>query len=157
MTKEQIIEEALKAAPPGVKSTAKVVDDKGNVLRDGTSAYTCMLVPDAMCLDSVWADMADAWINKKPFSTDRIGIGYMLVGDVNGSSNSDPYAEDPTTENDWVVEGPHVMIIVPDPSELEGLPDTPTEDGAYVMWKGTPYAHIMLPVGARPAQRMVGN
>jgi hypothetical protein len=30
----------------------------------------------------------------------------MLAGD-NGSSNIDPYAEGPTDDNQWVVEGPH--------------------------------------------------
>ena len=31
------------------------------------------------------------------------------------------------------------------------LPTDPNRGGPYVMWKGTPYAHIMVPVGERPA------
>jgi hypothetical protein len=165
MSKEELIKDALSAAPPAVQDTAKVTDEHGNVLREGTSAYTCMATPEAirhlgsepMCLDQVWFQWADAWINKKPFSTDRVGIGYMLGGDAAGASNIDPFATEPTADNQWVVEGPHVMIIVPDPAQLEGLPDTPTDDGAYVMWKGTPYVHIMVPVGSRPEQRAVSN
>ena len=30
-------------------------------------------------------------------------------------------------------------------------PANPNSGGAYVMWKGTPYAHIMVPVAQRPA------
>lgn len=163
MNKEALIEDALSAAPPAVRPSAKVIDEDGNVLREGTSAYTCMATSEAirklgsepMCLDDVWFKWADAWMNKKPFSTDRVGIGYMLAGDAAGASNVDPFATEPKADNQWVVEGPHVMIIVPDPAQLAGLPDTPTEDGAYVMWKGTPYVHIMVPVGARPVQRAI--
>jgi hypothetical protein len=67
----------------------------------------------------------------------------MLAGD-SGASNSDPYATEPT--DDWVVGGPHLMIIVPDPSMLEGIPTDPENGGPWVMWKGTPYVHIMVPV-----------
>jgi hypothetical protein len=42
------------------------------------------------------------------------------------------------------------MIIVPDPALLESLPADPNHGGAYVMWRGTPYVHIMVPVGQRP-------
>jgi len=49
----------------------------------------------------------------------------------------------------WVQEGPHLMIIVPNSGALVGLPDDPGSGGPYVMWKGTPYAHVMVPVGPR--------
>jgi len=160
-TQEELIEDALSAAPPAVQASAGVMDEQGNMIRKGESAYVCMPTPAAiralgsepMCLDEVWMEWADAWLNKKPFSTDRVGIAYMLAGDAAGASNTDPFATEPSADNDWVVEGPHVMVIVPDPAQLAGLPDTPTEDGAYVMWKGTPYVHLMVPVGQRPAQR----
>jgi hypothetical protein len=54
----------------------------------------------------------------------------------------------PTPGDDWVHTGPHVMIIVPDPAALDGLPTDPNSGGPYVMWKGTPYVHIMMPVAA---------
>ncbi len=101
-----------------------------------------------MCLDKTWTAWADAWTNKKAFKADQVGIGYMLVGDA-GSSNVDPYADGPTSKNQWVVEGPHTMVIVPDPAQLEGLSTDPNNGGAYVMWKGTPYVHVMVPLGGR--------
>lgn len=67
----------------------------------------------------------------------------MLAGD-SGASNSDPYATEET--DDWVVVGAHLMIIVPDASMLEGIPTDPENGGPWVMWKGTPYAHVMVPV-----------
>ena len=38
------------------------------------------------------------------------------------------------------------MILVPDPAALEGISTDP-QDPVYVMWKNTPYAHIMVKVG----------
>ncbi len=38
------------------------------------------------------------------------------------------------------------MILVPDPALLDGISTDPWNGGPYVMWKGTPYAHIMVPV-----------
>lgn len=147
------IADALSAAWPGMAESATVVDWEGNVLREGSNGYTCFPTPPMlsgtapMCMDGEWMEWADAWSNKKEFTADKLGISYMLVGDE-GASNIDPFAEGPTDDNEWVVEGPHLMIIVP-PELLEGFPTDPDNGGPYVMWKGTPYAHLMVPVGAR--------
>jgi hypothetical protein len=156
--RDTLIRDALSAAPPMIAETAKVMDWDGTVLRQGTGAYMCHPTPpnlrskggrEPMCLDEVWMAWADAWMNKKPFKADRVGVSYMLAGDT-GASNIDPYAESETADNQWVVEGPHVMVLLPDPAPLEGISTDPNNGGAYVMWKGTPYAHIMIPVGPRP-------
>ena len=155
--KEAMIREALSAAPPEVAKTAIVKNWDGTVLRPGTGAYTCYPTPDsrkkrgnmAMCLDKTGAAWHDAWMNKKPFKANDVSIVYMLAGDV-GSSNTNPYAETPTSNNQWVEPGPHTMIIVPNPAELEGISTDPYSGGPFVMWKGTPYVHIMVPVGKRP-------
>ncbi|MEK0083947.1 hypothetical protein [Benzoatithermus flavus] len=161
---QALIEDALSAAPPAIRETAKVMDENGTVLREGSGPYVCMPTPaslrslgkEAMCADAVWMAWNEAYMARKPFKTDRIGIAYMLSGDT-GASNVDPYATGPTADNQFVVEGPHVMILVPDPAQLEAIPATPQTAGPYVMWKGTPYAHIMVPVGKRPAQRTAGQ
>ncbi|GAM70181.1 hypothetical protein JCM19236_5728 [Vibrio sp. JCM 19236] len=77
-----------------------------------------------------------------------MGISYMLAGD-GGASNINPYDTEKTDDNQWIVEGPHLMIITPDAALLESLPTDPSQGGPYVMWKGTPYAHIMVPIGER--------
>ena len=82
--------------------------------------------------------------NNEPFKTDRIGFSYMLMGD-NGTSNIAPGATQPTPDNEWVAGGPHLMIVVPDEKMLEGLPTDPESGGPYIMWKGTPAVHIMVP------------
>lgn len=155
---EDKIAEALSAAPPSMKETATVSDLDGNVLRPGSSDYTCFPAPEKvagpMCMDAEWVKWMNAWAKGKPFEAERIGIAYMLAGDASdgGASNIDPAATQPAVGNDWIVEGPHLMIILPDNGMLEGLPKTPDTDGPYVMWSGTPYAHVMVPVADRPQQ-----
>jgi len=39
--KEALIKSGLSARPPAVTDTAKIVDMKGNVLREGSGPYTC--------------------------------------------------------------------------------------------------------------------
>lgn len=156
-----LVEQALSAAPPAIRDTATVSDLEGNVLREGTGAYTCFPAPDGiagpMCMDEEWLRWMDAWMNGEPFTADRLGISYMLAGDSpdGGASNTDPAATRPTAANDWVVEGPHMMLIVPDEAMLDGLPVTTDTGGPYVMWAGTDYSHVMVPVDERPAQRPI--
>jgi hypothetical protein len=157
MDKEALIKDALSAAPPAIAKTATVMDGDGTVLKKGSGAYTCYptLPPlrgkghEPMCLDKVWMEWHHAWMERKDFKPKALGIAYMLAGD-SGRSNIDPFAEKPTKDNQWVVEGPHVMVIVPDSALLDTLPTDPNNGGAYVMLKGTPYAHIMVPVAKRP-------
>ena len=145
------VADALSAAHTGLAASAKVVDWEMKTLREGSGSYTCMPTPPMlkgtapMCMDDPWMRWAHAWMTKGPVAVDRLGISYMLAGDE-GSSNIDPFAEAPTDDNQWVVQGPHVMLLVPDAKSLEGIPSDPKVGGPYVMWKGTPYAHVMVPV-----------
>jgi hypothetical protein len=87
---------------------------------------------------------------KKDPQIKTVGIGYMLLGDK-GASNTDPFATGPTADNHWVVSPAHVMVLTPDSRQLDGLPTEPTNGGPWVMWKGTPYAHIMVPTAPMKA------
>ena len=98
-----------------------------------------------MCLDAPWLDLLGALMSNREPRITRVGIGYMLQGDM-PVSNIDPFAEGPTERNEWVQNsGPHIMVVVPDARYLEGLPTDPKNGGPWVMWKGTPYAHVMIP------------
>lgn len=159
---ESMIDDALSAAPPEIGASAAVHDWNGNVLRGGYSDWICYPTPpgrgDAkcpMCLDSTWRDFVKAQSSKSEFKTDSMGVAYMLAGDC-PVSNTDPNAEGPSAENQWInAEGPHLMIIVPDTATLEGMSTDPYSGRPYVMWKGTSYAHIMVPTaGNHPHHKM---
>lgn len=158
---EAMISDALRAAPASILDTASVSDLAGNVLREGTSDYTCFPAPEGiagpMCFDAEWRRWMAAWMGGKPFTATRLAVAYMLAGDSpnGGASNIDPAASMPTAGNEWIVEGPHMMVITPDPSAFEGIPTVIQTDGPYVMWSGTPYVHLMVPIAARPEQRSI--
>lgn len=148
---QALIDQARSAAPSMVSAQATVMY-QGKVLAKGANGWVCM--PETLpgdnspiCNDSTWMTMLQAVGSKAPFEAKKIGISYMLAGD-GGVSNSDPYHTDPMKAEDFIKEGPHLMLIVPR-EMLEGVTDDPHAGGPYVMWKDTPYAHIMIPVGER--------
>ncbi|RRJ82275.1 hypothetical protein [Aestuariirhabdus litorea] len=148
---QALIDQARMAAPSMVSAEATIVY-QGKVLHQGTNGWTCM--PETLpgdnspiCNDPTWMQMLQAVGSKAPFETQGLGFSYMLGGD-GGVSNSDPYHPDHRSAKDFIKEGPHLMLIVPR-AALEGITDDPHAGGPYVMWRDTPYAHIMIPVGAR--------
>jgi hypothetical protein len=150
--KEVMITSAESAAPVSVTENATIKAPDGIVLKKGSNSYTCYPQQDIigpMCNEAVWDDLISAMMNKKSFNPTTFSVSYMLAGEGTalGVSNSDPYATEPDKVDDWVKEGPHLMIVVPDRSMLEGLSTDPA-DPVYVMWKDTPYAHIMVKVAA---------
>ncbi len=152
---QEKIESAVSAAPASIADHATIKDWDDTELRKGTNAWTCFPdMPDTpgndpMCLDEPWLNWAHSWFNRVDPSYDRMGFGYMLAGDSQ-ASNVDPYAEGPTANNEWIEEPfPHLMILVPDASLLAGLPTDPGQGGPWVMWRGTPYVHIMAPMPER--------
>jgi hypothetical protein len=157
MSKAAKLKLATTAGPADVTNDAAVVemDEKGMMqqLRAGTNGWTCMLLPtskdvppDAMCGDKAFMAWADAYMGKKTPTT-GFGVAYMLHGD-HGASNTDPYAMAPGAANQWVVSPPHVMLLVPDTKTLDMLSTDPHAGGPWVMWKGTPYAHVMVPLSS---------
>lgn len=148
----EIVKNALSAAPAVIASEATVADWEGDVLRVGTNEYTCLPddsdVPNnsPMCLDEAWMAWADAWMNgTEPPAPDALSFGYMLQGDM-PLSNVDPFAEGPTEDNQWMQNaGPHIMVLAPDPAMFDGISTDPDNGGPWVMWKDTPYVHLMIP------------
>jgi hypothetical protein len=151
-----LIANALSAAPKSIAVNASVVGNDGRMLRHGTSDWVCMPdMPDVpnnspMCLDAPWRELIDAWMKKRMPSVTKVGFGYMLQGDM-PVSNIDPFATAPTATDQWIQSGaPHVMMVVPDLALLDGVSTDPANGGPFVMWKGTPYAHVMIPSTAAP-------
>ncbi len=146
--KDKMIADALSAGPPSITDEATVKDGDGKVLREGSNGWTCYpgsKAIGAMCNRPQWDALLAALGKKEKIDIKEFSISYMLAGegDAIGVSNSDPFAADPHSHGDFVKEGPHLMIVVPDPSALKGLSTDP-KDPVYVMWGDTPYAHNMV-------------
>lgn len=158
------IANAILAAPTSISANATILDwpakegDAPAVLRAGTNGWSCF--PDypmtegndPMCVDSVWTDFFGALMAHKPPTVSRVGIAYMVAPGGAWGSNTDPYASKQAPDNEWGFDPPHVMIAVPDTKALEGLPTKRQGSQPWVMFAGTPYAHIMVPVveGKKP-------
>jgi hypothetical protein len=166
MTDAQKITNAMSAAPPELAKNATIMDwpdtpnGKPRQLRAGSNGWVCYPnspetfkgAPgdDPMCLDKSWQTWAEAWMSKSQPKVGSSGIAYMLKGDK-GVSNTDPFATGPAGTNQWVVSPPHVMVLFPDTKMLDSYPTDPQNGGPWVMWKGTPYAHLMVPVSSTKA------
>lgn len=158
MTRDQKIANAMKAAPASISAQATIMDwpatEGGEMatLRAGTNGWTCLpdfpatQGDDPMCVDEVWMGFMGALMSKATPQVTRTGIGYMIAPGGGYGSNKDPYATAQTPDNEWGYDPPHVMVLVPDARALQGLPTTRQSGAPWVMWTGTPYAHIMVPM-----------
>ncbi|MCH8140924.1 MAG: hypothetical protein IH908_04935 [Proteobacteria bacterium] len=149
---EARIARAKSAAPANISDEATIVDVDGTILLKGSNRWTCLpgigLIPGdkhPMCNDAAWMGWMKAAAAGEPFSTDVIGISYMLMGDAL-VNNNDPNATDPNDGGVWVQEGPHVMMLMPTREMMADLPRDPFIGGPYVMWGNTPLEHVMVPV-----------
>jgi hypothetical protein len=160
MTRDQKIANAMTAAPAPISGNATVLDwpatdtAKPEVLRAGSNGWSCFPdMPeskgnDPMCLDETWMKWLEGYVSHKPPVVARVGIGYMLAPGGAWGSNTDPFAMQETATNHWGHHNPHMMVLVPDLRSLSGMSTDPDNGGPYVMWAGTPYAHIMAPTSA---------
>jgi hypothetical protein len=168
MSPTEKIANAMSAAPTALASLATIMDWPASdsvppaVLRQGSNGWSCLPdMPDTqgndpMCLDKSWQAWVQAYVTHKPPQLSGIGVSYMIAPGYGTGSNTDPYATGPTADNQWGHDAPHLMIVVPDVAALQGLPTTRQDGAPFVMWTGTPYAHIMVPLaansGAAPAR-----
>jgi hypothetical protein len=144
------IKRAMSAGPPSISAQAKIVemDGKGKmiVLRDGNNGWTCfpghqgIVADDPECDDEATRQWEEDWMAHKPKPTNtRPGLVYMFAGGTDWSA-TDPWA----TSGTPIQEPPHWMILWPFDPKASGLPDQVKNTGTWIMWAGTPYAHLMI-------------
>jgi hypothetical protein len=151
--KQAMIDNAMLAGPASISAEATIVDyemdatGKFVVLREGTNGWTCFPdtigtpSDDPMCVDQVWMDWMYALMNGTAPNSTVAGLSYMT-----DASNTDPAATEPAPGEDWVVTPPHVMILLPGELDQTAFSTDPYSGGPFIMWAGTPYEHIMMPV-----------
>ena len=147
-TTQAKIARAISAGPANVASGARIVDTDAQgqmvILREGNNGFTCMpgnpraVADPPMCVDAPalqW--FADAKAHKPEPTNTVPGITYMLAGATQRSDS------DPNDTTSMPIEiGPHWMIMWPFDPKITGLPTTHKPTGAYIMWAGSPYAHL---------------
>lgn len=156
-SKESKVRNAMSAAPRSIAKDATVLDwpakegESPSVLRKGTNEWTCFPddpstpANDPMCLDKASMQWAEAWMTKKEPKLPATGLGYMLQGG-GSASNTDPYATKPAAGEKWLKEAPHLMLF-PTGKLDPNVYGTDAHSGKpWIMWAGTPYEHLMIPV-----------
>jgi hypothetical protein len=147
-TPQEKIARAMSAGPDNISKSARIVDKdaQGNkvALREGSNGFTCVpgnpnVVGDPpMCEDAQSMQWGSDFSAYKPKPTNSVpGITYMLAG-ATQRSDSDPYDQ----TSPAITVGPHWMIMWPFDPKATGLPIHHRDTGAYIMWAGSPYAHV---------------
>jgi hypothetical protein len=152
---QDVIENAMRAGPESISADATVQTWDGTVVREGSNDWICLpdrpdtSGDDPWCVTDAWMNFLGAYVNKTEPSYEEIGFAYMLAGDT-PVSNTDPYATEATTPDDWVTHiGAHLMMLIPNRSFLENMSTDHLNGGPWIMWPDTPYAHIMIPIDSR--------
>jgi hypothetical protein len=154
---DAIVQSAMSAAPMAIAKDAAIVDyptEAGEPLievRKGTNGWTCFpdwqATPgnDPQCFDETWMKWNDAFMGGTKPKITAPGIAYMLQGGSD-ASNTDPSAMKPPKGEQWLSTGPHIMILVPGKVDASRFPTDSRSGGPWLMWAGTPYEHVMVPV-----------
>jgi hypothetical protein len=152
------IQNAMTAAPRAISKDATIMDFPPSegaempVLRKGTNGWTCLPdmaetpANDPMCMDKAAMEWAAAWMGHKEPNLTATGVGYMLQGG-GSASNTDPYKMKPDAGETWMKEPPHLMIF-PAGGKLDtdAYGTDPKTGAPWIMWAGTAYQHLMVPV-----------
>ena len=159
MSKEQLIKLAMSAAPASISQDATIMipgpDGKLVEAKKGTNGFTCLPdidgqeKPDPICADGPSMQWAGDYMNgaQKPSNTVP-GISYMGKGgwhwEKDGKIMLHNSGGEGMKDAKRVSEPPHWMLFWPIESKASGIPVLPNKWGTYVMFEGTPYAHLMI-------------
>jgi len=154
------IEAYTSAAPAFIGDHATVIGASGKVLREGTNGWTCRnLVPmpaggfadahasAAACSDPNAVAWVDAYIADTTPKLESDGWIWMKHGDL-GVDNFKPYTDGQKDagHKHYIESGAHMMLMPKDPSSLDGQTTDYTTGAPYVMFKGTKFVHLMIPL-----------
>ncbi|MES1945150.1 hypothetical protein PC39_13572 [Salinisphaera sp. PC39] len=132
-----LIEQIRTAGPASIVRQATVISPQGKVLQKGAGEWVCRIAgPNGRtpaCLDTQFRAYLKARAQGKKPHVERVGVAYMLHGMTTADMRM----------------GPHIMLVAPNPADFKGYPTEPRGEMPWVMKAGTPYAHLMLPVGEK--------
>ena len=145
---------ALSAAPKHIAKEAGVMvfgaEGKLTEVKKSENGFTCIPTvmnlpdPDPICMDGAahqW--MTDIMNNASKPSNTIPGIAYMAHGGSHLEKNQKVVMQQEAGAK-VVKEPPHWMIMWPFDPAATKLPTAPNPLGSYIMFDGSPYAHVMV-------------
>ena len=154
LSKDEQVKLAESAAPPRISQDATITifgqDGKLVEVRKGTNGFTCLPTieqgpkPDPVCVDQAALQFLQDFFQGKPKPTMSVpGIGYMARGGFHWEKDGNVVMgkEDGAK---LIEEPPHWMIMWPFDAATSKLPTKPNPAGAWIMFEGSPWAHLMV-------------
>lgn len=153
-SRDDLIQTALSAAPAPIAREAGVLlpDADGKLVearKSGNGFYCIPSVnrraePDPMCFDAA----AGQWVRSLEAKAERPantvpGISYMARGGYHWEKDGVVVMEEQPGAR-LVKEPPHWMLMWPFTSAATKLPTRPNPSGTWIMFDGSPYAHLMV-------------
>ena len=126
------------------------------ILQEGTNGWIChpdrLVSPgdDPACDDPT---VMEGFTNATARKVSQVGISYMLAGGSD-ESNTDPMASGPAEGEDWVTTPPHLMLMAPAGFDAATFTTDHTSGYPYIMYAGTDYEHLMIPVADMPDETL---
>lgn len=154
MSDEELIRVAESAAAPHISGDATIMapgpDGKLRTLREGANEFTCIAdlsaqeTPDPVCTDRAGTEWFMSFFNNEPRPANtEPGVAYMAQGGWHWERNGE-IVMGPEAGATRVEEPPHWMLLWPIEAGQAGLPEGPSSFGTFVMYEGSPYAHLMV-------------
>ena len=153
------ITSARSAAPADIARDALILDNLASdtsqpvELALGASGWTCWPDhlgtpdPDPVCRDEGGREWEYSVAARRAPRITGLGMLYRLQGG-NSASDTDPSVRMPAQGQQWIVDPPHVAVIIANPSrQFAGVPTTRQKDRPWVRFAGTPWAYLYVPVG----------
>jgi len=160
MSHEQVIAAASAGAPAAIAQNAAIawIDSAGNAhaIRPGTNGFTCVIVrPDPFQGPLCGDQNAVGWLlamlkgQPNPPAMTAPGIVYMAAGgthfeDAAGNVLMEHELSPHAAGSHRVREPGHWMVLWPFTPAASGLPTKENAAGVYIMFAGTPWAHLMI-------------
>jgi len=144
---------ALSAAQAHIAKEAGVMiygaDGKLTETKKSANGFTCIPTvmnlpnPDPICMDAAVHQWMTDLMNNAPKPTNTApGIAYMARGGSHFEKDGKVVMSGDGAK--IVKEPPHWMVIWPFDAAATKLPTTPNPSGVYIMFEGSPYAHLMV-------------
>lgn len=144
---------ALRAAPAHIANEAGIMiygaDGKLTETKKSSNGFTCIPTvmnlpdPDPMCMDAAVQQWMTDLMNNAPKPTNTVpGIAYMAVGGSHYEKDGKVVMSGDGAK--IVKEPPHWMVMWPFDAAATKLPTAPNPSGVYIMFDGSPYAHLMV-------------
>ena len=159
MSHQQVVEAAMAGGPASVSRNATIgwVDSTATFhqMQAGTNGFTCFIsrpdpIAGPVCADSNAMAFFIAMFKGQPAppAMSAPGMSYM----ARGGSHYEDAAGNVLMEHDLhhsatskrVLEPPHWMLMWHYDPATSGLPVKENAAGVYIMFAGTPYAHLMV-------------